>query len=241
MGINNYNIAVSNCYIQGYIALNDTASNIVISNNIFAGVTNIASVDMLNTLPRNAIFNVIIQNNIFNGTIWGLSAPSSIIQNNIFLNGSSAFRNISACGLCPHYYIENALIYNNIFYRANPIAEVSASCTYKSNITYNPTGPFTTLPGTGNLDNTDPLFINFPAAGALFDWNHNYSLQASSPGINAGSDGLNIGREGGNNSGSLHGETIGLPVIRKMQVQNFNVPQGGNIDVKVRSTKARTN
>jgi hypothetical protein len=37
------------------------------------------------------------------------------------------------------------------------------------------------------------------------------------------------------------GEVYNMPVIRKMMIQNTSVPQNGNIDVKVRSTKSRTN
>jgi hypothetical protein len=97
------------------------------------------------------------------------------------------------------------------------------------------------LLGGTNIDNTDPLFILAPATGGYLP-SHNFSLLAGSPAINSGNDGTNIGITGGSsNINTVTGEVFNMPVIRKMNIQNTNVPQSGNVNVKVRSTKARTN
>jgi hypothetical protein len=93
--------------------------------------------------------------------------------------------------------------------------------------------------GTGNLDNVNPLFVN--VATGNYSAAYNFHLQAGSPGIGASSIGDDIGFYGGSFESTITGETLNMTVIRVMDIQNQNVPQTGNVNVKVRSTKSRTN
>lgn len=233
LGIADNLIAISRCSLNG-VWLNDSISNIVVSNCIFTtGSENIIGADCATAPNFVAISNVLLQNNIFNGYIFKLFG-SNIIRNNIFLNSSRAI----SSNFCGGTSIQYALIENNIFYRADPFYGVIVSCIFNKNITYTPSSTFGIL-GGNNIDNTDPQFVNFPAAGDYFGYNYDFHLKSTSPGKNAGTDGKDIGIYGGNYDVSLTGEPIGIPVIRKMDVQNFNVPQSGNLNVNVRSTKAR--
>jgi hypothetical protein len=156
---------------------------------------------------------------------------------NLCFNGTNTINN---GGCYTTSYIINATIQNNIFYRADP-TQYTSGCAFNHNISYNPSGTFTNLNGTGNFDNTNPQFVNFPSGGDYFNWTHNYDLSPSSPGNNAGTDGTDIGIYGGTFPVNPYGETYNMPVIRQMNITNTNVPQNGNVNVKVRSTKSRGN
>ena len=222
-------------------------TNIKISNCIFLNASqgrwrNIDGFDVCGGYYGGCL-NLLIQNCIFNGSISGLNIPGTVIQNNIFLGNNDAFDGLNVYnngGCYTSSYIINATIQNNIFYRANPI-NFTSGCAFNNNISYSPATTFSAMPGSGNLDNTDPQFTNFPVAGDYFSYAHNFHLLAASLGHNAGTDGKDIGFYGGVFPSSTSGEVLGVPVIRQMNLQNTNVIQGGNVNVKVRSTKARIN
>ncbi len=245
-GTNDFNVEY--CYFSArHIQLNNNCNNIKISGNIFINNNqsrwrNIDGFDECGGYYTGCT-NLLIQNNLFNGSVSGLNIPGTVIQNNIFLVDNSAFDGINVYnngGCYTTSYIINATIANNIFYRAEPLAFTSG-CAFNNNISYHPSSTVGAMPGAGNLDNTNPLFINFPASGANFDFSHNYNLQATSPAINAGSDGTDIGFYGGLFINTTTGETYNMPIVRQMNIMNTSVPQNGNINVKVRSTKSRTN
>ena len=225
-GKSNHQIAITRCVCGVYFEMN-TIGNNVIGNNL----TNSAITDCIFTssgknfrLCAGGTSNLLIQNNIFSGNI-ELSG-NNILKNNIFLLPGSCFGFGASCG------VNGAIIENNIFYGCNPLSN-SGSCSFNNNLCYN---SGVTLGGT-NLDSIDPLFVNY--TGGAFNYNQNFHLQSTSPARNAGIDGKDIGIYGGNAPMSTTGEPVGIPVIRKMDVLNFNAGQGTGVQVKVRSTKAR--
>lgn len=241
-------LSVEYCFFSAmHIQLNNNCNNTKISGNIFYNYSqtrwrNIDGFDQCGGY-YGACTNLLIENNVFNGSISGLNIPGTVIQNNIFLVNNPAFDGINVYnngGCYTTSYISNATIQNNIFYRADP-TQFTSGCTFNNNITYHPSNTFSALSGTGNLDNINPDFINFPAAGDYFGWAYNFNLQAVSPGNNAGTDGTDIGIYGGTFPVTTSGETYNMPVVRQMNITNTNVPQNGNINVKIRSTKSRTN
>lgn len=224
-----HDIVISNCQIGQYISLNGCINtyNIIIRNNI---IRNFGSVNVGMSAVSAAVgcYNFVLENNFFNGSLNDFNLTNTLIQHNIFIsNNSNAFGNPTS----------NLIINNNIFYNTNPSANAVA-CIFNNNITYNSGTTYAALGGS-NLDNVDPLFVNVPNNN--FSSTYNYNLQTSSPGVNAASDGSDIGFYGGAGNVTLTGEVYNMPVIRKMDIQNTNVPQNGNVNVKVRSTKSRTN
>lgn len=207
-------------------------SNIHIHSNILkAGPisSNIAVTFASSTLINNIIF----ENNICVGTFANMNGNFVFVQHNVFYNctynGDDAFGNTSNC-----------IINNNIFYNSDPLTGTT-SCSYNNNISYSSTATFPAMPaGNGNIDNTNPMMVNVFNSGS-YSPTLNFALQAGSPALNTGNDGTNMGITGGNNTSTVTGEVYNMPVIRKMMIQNTSVPQNGNIDVKVRSTKSRTN
>jgi hypothetical protein len=224
-----HHLTISKCYITSQIGLGsmNNSSDILIYNNIFNGSG--TNIEVGATIVANGNTNFIFQNNIFHGNISGLVITNAIVQNNIFLGITTAFNSICS----------GIIVNNNIFASCDPITNTTG-CIFNNNITYSSSIIYPLLGGT-NLDNTNPMFVNVPDYNG-FNQNYNYHLQTSSPGHNAGNDGTDIGIYGGQGFAvSTTGEVYNLPVIRKMDIQNTNVPQNGNVNVKVRSTKSRTN
>jgi hypothetical protein len=214
----------------GFINFNnaDNISFVHIANNIFT-VANSTPIDFVNSTGFN---NVIIENNILFGNIRSLNAPNSVVNNNVFINTTNAFDDFGAS------LFANVMIKDNIFYKSHPLNNTTG-CTYQNNISYSPTISYPLMGGTGNIDNTDPLLINAPTGS--YTTSFNFHLQSGSPAIGASSTGGDMGFYGGSFFSSVTGETYNMPVIRVMDIQNQNVPQNGNVNVKVRSTKSRTN
>jgi hypothetical protein len=224
------NLLVSDCVINNGISLNGlvNSSNLTFSNNLF--------VDHIGTSitwgGNTGCFNILITNNILAAAINSLTITGATLQNNVFynclVNGSAAVAFFNPCS--------NMIIKNNIFYNSNPTANATG-CTYTNNITYSTSSTYTAL-GGNNMDNADPQFINVGTSGGYLP-TYNFDIQSLSPANNAGSDGTDVGYYGGGFHSSPTGEPQDVPVIRAMDVNNTNVPNNGNVNVKVRSTKAR--
>ncbi|MBL0046879.1 MAG: hypothetical protein IPP32_02105 [Bacteroidetes bacterium] len=212
-GVVNFN-AATNC------------SLINISNNIF-GTLGANKIDFVNSA---GLSNVLIQNNLIFGSIRSLNASNSLISHNVILSISDAFEFFGGVPF------SNVMIKDNIFYNADPIANTT-SCTYSNNISFSTGTPYANMIGTGNLDNVNPEFVN--VTNGAYTTAFNFHLSNFSPAIGASSTGDDIGIYGGSFTATTTGETSNLPVIRTMDIQNLNVIQNGNVNVKVRSTKAR--
>lgn len=226
LGSNNNFVQISRCLLN-QVFLASYVTNSSISNCVFSSAGYNISSD-INCIALG-IANLNIMNNIFSGAFFNLLGNNNIIRNNLFFgNGFAAF---AACG-----FDSPTLVQNNIFYGMEPAHPFGV---FQNNIVFGPPGIGISNLGGSNLDSINPMFVNVPLYSASFSFANDYHLQSSSPGQNAGTDGNDIGIYGGNLEVNLTGEPLGIPVIRKMDVTNFNAPQNGNVNVKVRSTKAR--
>lgn len=238
--INNLDISYNN-FNDGYWYFFDGLSNCLnwnIHNNIFSGYEPGSANAAYRISSAGGCSNFVIQNNIYHWNqadqvIKGFNFPNGIIQNNTFISAIQTSHQIFSS-------VSDAIIQNNIFYNCNPIIGVTNG-TYNNNISFSTA---VTLPamGVNNIDNIDPLLVNVvPANG--FSIGNNYNVQTVSMAHNAATDGTDLGYYGGIGVNELTptGEIYQIPVVRKMIIQNFNVPQNGNVNVKVRSTKARGN
>lgn len=209
---------------QIYLRLLTNSDQFLISSNVFET----AQIDFLNS---NNLSYVNIENNLIIGDILGMYVTNGLIAHNTFYSSANgnAFTNS----------ITNAIISDNIFYNREPL-NTAVNCTYHNNISYNTAAITYPSMGAGNIDNTNPLFINLSGTNGYIP-SDNYHLQTTSPGHNFAGDGTDVGMYGGNSNITLTGETFNMPVIRLLNIQNATVPQNGNVNVKVRSTKSRTN
>ncbi|OFY86992.1 MAG: hypothetical protein A3F72_02205 [Bacteroidetes bacterium RIFCSPLOWO2_12_FULL_35_15] len=223
------NLIIRRNFISPYgIGLNVNINGSIIENNVFYS----GGVDLQNAQ------NVQIRNNIFQTTITSSNSATIQIKNNLFVCAGDAFSGIT-----------NAVISNNIFYQKNPMdaagTNVSTS-TFNNNLTYNNAGSQGIIPsgsniGSGNIVNTDPLFMGVYSCGVSY--NINWRLNLISPAKNAGTDGTDIGPTGGVSPIYLYpapypitGEPA-MPQVQSLTMPVSSVAPGGNLNVTVKARK----
>lgn len=200
-----------------------TFQNCVFSNNSSNFKSDLASADYV--YFTHCVFSGVLQgsNNVYNSDI--------TTEHCVFLRNGSCFMNMYNIEVNNSIFLGNTPIgdvYNSSF--SNNIARVSVAGAWSGNGNIS----------SNNLESTDPLFVNVPI-NTSYNVTMNFNLQAGSPAIGYAIDGGNIGLHDTNSTFNEEGEVQNVPVIRRMNIVNSNVPQNGNVNVKVRSTKSRTN
>lgn len=90
--------------------------------------------------------------------------------------------------------------------------------------------------GSGNLSSTDPQFASYPTTPADFSWDHDYTLTAGSPAIDAGAEGAGVDLGIGGNLTSFDGnlpETPRGPVVTEVNLPVTAVAVGGTLQINV--------
>lgn len=206
--------------------------------------------------------NLIITNNIFYGSDdnesigrVGNSSGSQggvIIKHNLFIRGSYT-NPINLVYTDPAIVnARNWVIQDNIFYNVTPATAANTSnCSFINNISYAGDSLFTgyALPnmppagntGSGNFNNTNPLFLApFATATILSD---NWRLQAASPAKNTATDGTDRGPTGG--PYPVYNPTkqflTGEPNVPQVYESGFTngsaVPPNGTLQLEVKGRK----
>jgi hypothetical protein len=180
-----------------------------------------------------------------------LRNPSMDWSWNLFrnLDGSDTFRNnivvthqnpvgvnneIRLFENCVNLNIENSII---LFLGAvETIYLTGNSLNYTNCLSYSYAGStLAALAGTGNLNNTDPNFIDI-GGNPSFSSSKNFNIQAGSPASNAGNDGQDIGLYGNSFAFNAFGYPNQFPFISLMQILNAVVSPGGTLNVKIEAT-----
>ncbi|MFP4093848.1 MAG: hypothetical protein ACLFUB_05155 [Cyclobacteriaceae bacterium] len=128
---------------------------------------------------------------------------------------------------------------NNIFISTSPdnfdLARGCSNCSFTNNLTYHPVSTLVDLPGTGNLNNTDPEFVNVPESFA-WSYEHDFNVTDSSPANNAGTDGTDLGIYGGTAfQFTKFGYPQGMPYVEFFQVNNPQLQEGENLNISIRA------
>jgi len=219
-------IIVERCRINSGGVSNSTSddlSNITFRNCYFKG-SNI----FLGSYS-NAVSSMIFTNNVFETSlIYANGVEFSgevVIRNNIFIDRtSSSFGNA-----------EELVVENNIFYKAEPTGSVNS--TWNNNLTYlcnDNTLPYGSNVGSGNIENTDPMLINYPALGGVdHSWDWNYSLQPLSPAIGTGTSGSDIGINSGNSPVANLYRYAKIPAVTNIDIPVSSVPVGGTLQINI--------
>lgn len=199
-------VLVEHCIITGYLSLEDADNqDIVVRNNMFYGT----------------------------GRVYGVK--NGVITNNIFVdfqNGTDVVISITDSSL-----ITNNIIFGNLTGDANNDVDI-----YNNNLVYLPgtSAGNENLPpdqardtiGQDNIDGQDPLFTFFPAAGtSTVDFDHDFHLQAGSPGEDAGTDGTDLGIYGGVSPFDLEPS---IPIIQQLNTSAL-VQEDADLTVTVRA------
>ncbi|MEL6676891.1 MAG: hypothetical protein AAFR61_32075 [Bacteroidota bacterium] len=215
-------IVITGCYIEYGIDVN--GGNWLIRDNIIRGGPFAVNPFALMNFAENAT-NLQIENNVINGQCY--KVRNGTFRNNIMTRVGQTFK-----GACFNNVLEN-----NIFYGPNALG--CSNCTFNNNLTFgssNDTIPYTGSTGTNNLISQDPLFVNAPLSLNIFLYQSlDFHLQAGSPALNAGTDSKDLGVFGGV-SGTVSGNPP-IPHIRSVSIDNATVPVGGNLHIKLITTK----
>ena len=175
-------IIIRRCYIQGSINISGDLSNpclnLMLVNCAIKGNISLANAQ-----------NAAIFNSILNGEI--SSTNGTLFKNNIFLlnNVSSTVYKYTIIG-------DYNTLENNIFLRTRDREIAGTNNTLKNNITPK-ADPFwgSVYTADGNYTSVDPTLIFINQTGNVFDYTHNYNLQA--PENYIGTDNTQVGIYGG--------------------------------------------
>ena len=171
----------------------------------------------------------LIKNNFMLGGVSGLNV-TNLVTNNIFFSTSNSatdnfFNNCTS-----------TIISNNIFVTNGNMTEFaisnSTNLDFRNNLTYSYVGnDIVDLPGTNNLDNTNPMFVTAPTTTEDDFYDNDYHLAAGSPGVNYGTDGTSIGIFGNNFLFDPQGRPDLMPFPTSITINNNVVAPGQNLNV----------
>jgi len=215
------------------IGNNREATGWIVEGNIFVEPATCGGCEVID-LGYQSTHNFIFRHNVFitreSGTthLFGHLNPTSVLYHNIIVYRNPAmFENTCV----------DALFQNNIIWVTNSaVTKVDQNCTncqWVHNLTYHSSATLDTLPGTNNLDNTDPEFVNVPSSA--FDYDHDYHCAPGSPGASAASDGGMVGVHGGSFPFTMHGWPQDIPTMIDMILDNVSLEQGSNSTVRVKA------
>ena len=224
MNSNSTNLLVRNCVGFRYLYEIGQAAGQVFSNCIFNFTDSYESFQPFvlldgsnssmaySTLFANCTFYKILMTELYNAQF------SNCVMHSFtetYLNGSGDFDNCSGCT------INNSML----FCSGCAFTDIDGAVTLTDNLS-NGTNPFINAPQTPNAYANNTIPFN----------QLNFSLIASSQGINAGSDGTTIGIQGGAYpfaEGSQYGSLSGqVPYVSSFIINNPVIPQGGTLDIQ---------
>ena len=227
-------------------------NNMVFENCKFNAIFNFECNSTTNFAFRNCIFDGdntanlnfgqcgtsatgLVSNCVFDGYVEGNNSvlAAVVFEHCLFLNTSGAPQGFNN--------VRYAEIRNNIFVNRFPSGTFNSN--YQNNICA-VTGSFPPSPAngntaSGNLENTNPLFINY-TSGSLYSNLHDYDVQAGSVATNAATNGTDIGIHGGYTNFSEAGEALINPIIRAMNILNTSVSSNGTLNVQLHAAKPAT-
>ena len=174
-------------------------------------------------LITNCVFDNSLLDSFWNSTEYDMNG-NVVVRNSLFLNRTSD---------CLADMIE-AVIENCIFYKAEPTG-LSLS-TFNNNLTYlcnSNALPYGTNLGSGNIENQDPLFANYPALGGAHSWDWDYTPQAGSPALGTGTNGTDMGLGGGNAPVANLPKYAKIPGVTLLEIPVSSVPVGGTLQINI--------
>ncbi len=225
-------ILVSNCMIRYRMTIrHQNCNNWTIDGTIFS------SSDRNIDCEGNNVTNLRVRNSVLNGYMYNFGSGSSYnyFTNCNFYSGVSH----NTFQYCYHLYVNNC-----IFYRAIP-RQNNGWVSFQKCLSYQTTGGDHSFSANADgvarvvYENVDPQLESFPAAGAYFNYAHDYRLKAASPVKGSGTDATDIGIFGGTEfNNSLYGyNQHGVPLnpyIKSFTITGSNsVNAGDNLQISV--------
>lgn len=170
----------------------------------------------------------LIKNNFMLGGVNGLNV-TNLVTNNIFFSTSNS----------TDFFFTNCtstIISNNIFLTNGNMTEFgisnSSNIDFRNNLTYSYVGnTIVDLPGTNNLNNTNPMFVIASTITEDEFYDNDYHLAAGSQGLNYGTDGTDIGIFGNNFLFDPQGRPDLMPYPTSITINNNVVAPGQDLNV----------
>lgn len=214
------------------------AMNSAITNNIIIQGNDIGTAIQLNANNANSV-NISITNNFMDTLI------ANALQ---YFNSTTIFNNniIVFSGITTQTYLfgpKDLVAQNNIFVNTSnantTIWQSDGTPTIFNNcITYSYFGTtLGLLNGTGNYDNTNPLFVNIPGTNPIWDVANDYNIGTGS----LGTDGNDVGIHNGFYDFDMRGYPTLLPYLSEMTISNNMVQAGANLNVNLKANANKTN
>jgi hypothetical protein len=212
-------ITFRNCRVTGAINGSNNANvhDWVIEGNLF----------VYGSINPNLSYNWLVRNNLFYTTTYSFSNMNSSVtmsNNLVIVAGNNLFNGCTG-----------TTVNNNIFYVTAGATIIGLNNTVLSasnNLTYAGNGAsLSNFPGTDNLNNVDPVFINATNAGILNYYSNNYRSEPGSPADNAGTDGADIGLYGGTFGYHQDGKPSDVPYMLSLGIQNPSLEAGELLNV----------
>lgn len=184
--------------------------------------------------------NIQFVNNVFGSSMYYNNAVNN---SDVKFTNNTFVRNTSLLIYTSYTNVGNPgpIFENNIFYRAVPSG--CDNCTFNNNITYSGDNNeliYSGNPGStggANLIGQDPQFVDFPLAGANFDYSQDLNLEPSSPAIGTGVAGADMGITGGFYPFDV-GANPAIPQMLEITTPlGSSVSQGTNLNVTFKSYK----
>lgn len=239
------NCQVLRCWFDGsstHLGFNSASfTGWLIANNYF-GIGCGPGINVNN----NTVTNFIIQNNVFGevsscGFQNGIapiqnfsSSANCIVSNNVFYGqqGSGVANNDQAFVNCSNFLVEN-----NIFHTMSPGG--LSNSVINNNITFGTAQdalPYGSNTGANNQTNVDPQMTTFSVNS--FDPRAQNFQPAGGPAKTGGVGGTQMGVYGGTGFNWNNSAVSPIPAIKNFSITSGStVPSGGNITIKVTSTK----
>jgi len=236
-GGNNHDVVITNNRIGSIDGNNTTsaANNMVISGNYFKGFYNIDNKNSQNWIITNNLFEQTSINPMHNP--FGKFNATTTFSNNIILTrqNGDANQSIELFNNCDGTQISNNIFLFTGANVSNFNLGTNTALSFSNNLTFNYNSILDALPGTNNLDNTDPLFTNFNENTNLNTTTNDFQLQAGSPAVNAGTDGNDLGVFNGGFPFNLRGYPTELPYLTEFTIFNTSVDPGGTLNINFKA------
>lgn len=190
------------------------------------------------SINANNANNMRVQNNIIGEQIY-YANHTDVFTNNLFINNSTSSSTsifIGSTGTIGPIVTNNMFIFTST--NVTTLTSTGAPTTYTDCLTWivGGGGTLDTLPGTGNLNNTNPAF-NDISSGVTDFYNNDYSLAGGSPAIGKATDGGDIGIFGRGFPFDIHGRPHSMPYPEIMTILNTVVEPGQDLNVVFKASQ----
>ena len=232
----NFNILIQNNYIT-FMDLGNV-NGFTIQGNIFntaSGGTSVIIGGTGENLISHNIFN--ISSNGITTSVAVISGASSLstVNNNVFIfNGTTSSPPIFSNSTNP-VANNNIFVINNSV--SNTIRNPNSTVNFQNCLTFSYGGQtISALPGTNNLNNTNPQFESIGAPeNPLFAYTKSYKLKAGSAAIDAGTDGDDLGVYSQGFLFQMRGYPFDIPYPTSINITNVLAQIGNTLNVVLKA------